>query len=76
MGAKEALALAERASTVIVSKGKRIERFDVRKDRPDATTLTSALLGPTGNLRAPALLCGKTLLIGFNESEYARVLVE
>ena len=29
-----------------------------------------AMLGPTGNLRAPTLKSGKTLLVGFNEDTY------
>ena len=33
-----------------------------------------ALLGPTGNLRAPTMRVGKTLLVGFDESSYADVL--
>ena len=32
------------------------------------------LLGPTGNLRAPTLRKGKTLVVGFNEEAYRRVL--
>ena len=32
------------------------------------------MLGPTGNLRAPTVRSGKTLLVGFNEEKYAAVL--
>jgi hypothetical protein len=32
------------------------------------------LLGPTGNLRAPTLRIGRTLLVGFDEATYARLL--
>ena len=31
-------------------------------------------LTPTGNLRAPTMRVGKTLLVGFDESSYADVL--
>ena len=34
-----------------------------------------ALLGPTGNLRAPTVRVGKTLLVGFDENSYADVLI-
>ena len=34
----------------------------------------TAMLGPTGNLRAPTLVVGKTLLVGFNEEAYESVL--
>jgi hypothetical protein len=33
-----------------------------------------SVLGPTGNLRAPALRTGKTLLVGFNEEAYRQIL--
>ena len=39
----------------------------------DTDALLAAMLGPTGNLRAPAILRGKTLHIGFNEDEYNKV---
>jgi len=32
------------------------------------------MLGPTGNLRAPTLRAGKTVLVGFNEEAWARAL--
>ena len=31
------------------------------------------MLGSTGNLRAPAIVVGKTLLVGFNEDAYTAV---
>ncbi|UCE58999.1 MAG: hypothetical protein JSU63_16340 [Phycisphaerales bacterium] len=43
----------------------------MRKDRPDNETLLSHMLGTTGNLRAPTIRSGKTLLVGFNEEVYA-----
>ena len=33
------------------------------------------MLGPTGNLRAPTLRAGKTLIVGFNEDAYSSVLL-
>jgi hypothetical protein len=44
------------------------------KERPDAATLTGLLLGPTGNLRAPTLRTGRTLIVGFDEATYAALL--
>jgi hypothetical protein len=32
------------------------------------------MLGPTGNLRAPCLRVGKTVLVGFDEETFGRVL--
>lgn len=42
----------------------------MKKDAPDEATLLAHILGPSGNLRAPTLRKGKTLLIGFNEEAY------
>jgi arsenate reductase-like glutaredoxin family protein len=59
---------------LIAMKGKRVETFDLKKARPDDETLLAHLLGPTGNLRAPTVRVGKTLLVGFNEEAYREVL--
>jgi arsenate reductase-like glutaredoxin family protein len=69
----EALALAREAETVIVIKGKKIVRIDM-KSAPGDDELASLLLGPSGNLRAPTLRRGKTLLIGFEPEAYGHLL--
>jgi hypothetical protein len=58
----------------VVARGKKVVTFDMKKDPPDDETLAAHLLGPTGNLRAPTLRKGKTLLVGFNEEAYQREL--
>jgi arsenate reductase-like glutaredoxin family protein len=50
-----------------------VVHFDLKKDKPDEGELLKAMLGPTGNLRAPTLRVGNTLLIGFNEDMYQAV---
>ena len=44
------------------------------RGRPDKATIERLLLGPTGNLRAPTLRVGRTLLVGFDEETYRKVL--
>ncbi len=44
------------------------------RDKPSSDTLAALLLGPTGNLRAPTLRKGKTLIVGFNADTYSEVL--
>lgn len=34
-----------------------------------------AMLGPTGNLRAPTLRVGKTVLVGFDQDTYENALL-
>ena len=58
----------------MVARGKNVVTFDMRRDPPDDDTLANALLGPTGNLRAPALRTGRALLVGFGEGAYRQVL--
>jgi arsenate reductase-like glutaredoxin family protein len=73
-GRGEALALARTVEKVIVGKGKKVITFDMKNDPPEDETLLAHLLGPTGNLRAPTLRKGKTLLVGFSEDAYKQVL--
>jgi hypothetical protein len=37
--------------------------------------VVNALLGPTGNLRAPILRVGKTVLVGFDEDSLSETLL-
>ena len=71
LGKKDAAELAKAASKVIVAKGKKVDEFETAGKAPRAAV--DAMLGPTGNLRAPAIVSGKTLLVGFNEEVYAGV---
>jgi len=57
-----------------VAKGKRVLHVDLRKARPPEAELLELLLGPTGNLRAPTLRKGRTLIVGFDEKTYEQVL--
>jgi arsenate reductase-like glutaredoxin family protein len=63
--------LAGAASRVIVARGTKVVTFDMKKDAPTDATLLKHLLGPTGNLRAPTIRRGKTLLVGFHDETYA-----
>ncbi len=71
--ADDALALLDGIDTLIAAKGKKVETFDLKNDRPDDATLLARMMGPTGNLRAPTARVGRTLVVGFNEEVYARV---
>jgi arsenate reductase-like glutaredoxin family protein len=75
-GRAEALALAKRAERVVIARGKKVVAFDMTKAPPDDDTLAALLLGPTGNLKAPTLRRGGTLLVGFGEDAYRQVLAE
>ena len=53
-----------------MAKGKKKLEFDL-KDPPEKDELVAAMTGPTGNLRAPTLVVGKTVIVGFNEDIYS-----
>jgi len=72
-GRDEALKLAKSVTTVIVAKGKKVVTFDMKVAPPEDDVLAAYLLGPTGNLKAPTLRIGKTLLVGFGEPAYQQV---
>ena len=72
LGREDALALAVAASTVIVAKGKKVASFLIKGTPGDE--VVDAMLGPTGNLRAPTMRVGKTVMVGFNEEQYQAVL--
>jgi arsenate reductase-like glutaredoxin family protein len=73
-GRAEALKLAKSAHKVVASKGKKVVIFDMQNDLPDDATLIAHLLGPSGNLKAPTLRIGDTLLVGYGEEAYKQVL--
>ncbi len=73
-GKKEALELAGDVDEIVSSKGKKVVRLNVKKDKPTADQLAAVLLGPTGNLRAPTFKIGRTLVVGFDEDTYKQTL--
>jgi len=56
---------------VIVAKSGKVQEFAGGKA---GRAVVDAMLGPTGNLRAPTLRSGKLVLVGFDEEIFAREL--
>ena len=65
-GEEDLDALFDGASKIIAVRGKKSQVF-VPKKGIDEAELAKATLGPSGNLRAPALRLGKTWIVGFGE---------
>jgi len=74
-GPEDALALAATVDRIVASKGRRVIEVDLRRDRPSRDELLKLLLGPTGKLRAPSLLQGRILVVGFDEASYSKLLL-
>ena len=71
LGRGDAEKIARAARKLIVAKGKKLSRFDA--GAKTAAEAVDAMLGPTGNLRAPCLVVGETVIVGFNEEVYEDV---
>jgi arsenate reductase-like glutaredoxin family protein len=71
--ADTAKAIAKESSKIIVAKGKSLRTF--KGGASYDKDVIEAMLGTTGNLRAPLLRIGKTTLVGFNEDAYTDVLL-
>jgi arsenate reductase-like glutaredoxin family protein len=74
VGASKALALLDDVDEVYATRGRQVVHLDLRKSTPDRATLEGLLLGRSGTLRAPALRRGRTLIVGFDEETYRRLL--
>ncbi len=66
---EDAKALLKGAKKLIAMKGKKISEFDIGSKVDD--DMVAAMLGPTGNLRAPTIKAGNTYLVGFNEDIFS-----
>jgi arsenate reductase-like glutaredoxin family protein len=73
LGKSDARALLRAASKLYVAKGKKLDEFSVASSISAAAV--DAMLGPTGNLRAPCLKLGKSIVVGFNEDLYRERLL-
>lgn len=62
------------ARRIVVAKQKKVLTFERARGEAWPAELAAVALGPTGNLRAPALRSGATWLIGFDEATYAAEL--
>ena len=56
------------AQSIHVAKGKKVDVFDPNVDTQD--DILKAIMGRSGNLRAPTLQVGDTFFVGFNAPLY------
>ena len=72
LGKEDALAALQSARHLYVGRGKKLVYFDLEETPLEAEPLKH-VLGPTGNLRAPSIRVGSTMLVGFNQEAYEKV---
>ena len=70
LGEDKARELIAGAKQITIAKGKKLEVFDggIATDE-----VVSMMHGSTGNLRAPTIVVGDRLVVGFNEDAYREV---
>ena len=74
LGLTDAMALVGQADRLVVAKGKKLTEVDLDSESPTNDEVAKLMLGPTGNLRAPTLRVGRTLVVGYNEQVMAETL--
>lgn len=74
MGERAALRLLDGIDELHATRGRRVVSVDLRAARPSEAELLRLLLGPSGNLRAPTVRRGRTLVVGFDEATYQELL--
>lgn len=67
--------MAHAAKQLIAAKGKKVTTVDLTADGLSEDDLAKLMLGPTGNLRAPVMRVGQTILVGYNEQAFADTFV-
>lgn len=65
-GPADAIKMARQAHEIWVAKGKKIQHLDLKQEKWSDDDLSKLIVGPTGNLRAPTVRCGKRLFVGFH----------
>jgi hypothetical protein len=71
LGETEARELIRGAKKIHIAKGRKLDEFAGGSAKKE---IVEKMLGATGNLRAPTIKVGSTLLVGFNEELYTKVL--
>jgi hypothetical protein len=69
-GPKDLVHVFGDATKVIVAKGKKVITFDLKATDTSDPDFRKAVIGPSGNLRAPTIRTGKTMLVGFSEDAF------
>ena len=74
LGPEQALERARGAGHVWVIRGSKIVHYDMTVRPPGDSELLKAILAPSGRLRAPTVMHGRDLIVGFHPGAYADLL--
>jgi arsenate reductase-like glutaredoxin family protein len=65
--------MARASRRLIAAKGKKVTTIDLQSAPPADDVLAGLMLGPTGNLRAPIMRVGQTILVGYNDQAFTDI---
>jgi len=65
--------MARAAQRLVAAKGKKVTTIDLHSAPPEDDVLAGLMLGPTGNLRAPIMRIGETILVGYNDQAFTEI---
>jgi arsenate reductase-like glutaredoxin family protein len=65
--------MARAAQLLVAAKGKKVTTIDLHSTPPADDVLAGLMLGPTGNLRAPIMRIGQTILVGYNDQAFTEI---
>ena len=65
--------MAHAAHRLVATKGKKVTTLDLQTAPPADAVLAGLMLGPTGNLRAPIMRVGQTILVGYNDQTFNEI---
>ena len=65
--------MARASRRLIAAKGKKVTTIDLQSAPPADDVLAGLMLGPTGNLRAPIMRVGQTILVGYNDQAFTKI---
>ncbi len=61
-------------SDVYSTRARKVIHLNIKQGKPAREDVLALLMGRSGTLRAPVIKHGNTLIVGFDEDTYARVL--
>lgn len=66
IGPRDVATVLAGAELLLIAKGRKIVRYDLASKELDRAEMLARLIGPTGNLRAPALRRNRMVVVGFH----------
>ena len=59
---------------VYSTRNRKVVHLNIKKEKPEREDVLALLMGRSGTLRAPVIKHRSTLIVGFDEETYAKVL--